>query len=134
MRRTASEGRDPGGSSPFFLYTRGVTRDHPEPLDHDERRGAPRVRASRSARLLDISALGLALETDAEVKKGEVYDLILGMDDHRMPISARAVHVRRDGRLVRASFAFDRILESDRLLLQQTLVREVVDRMTVLLR
>jgi len=109
-----------------------VKHEPPEPAD--ERRGAPRVRPSRSARLLDISALGLALETDAEVRKGEGYDLILGLDDHRMPIAARAVHVRKDGKRVRASFAFDRILESDRQLLQQTLVREVVDRMTVLLR
>lgn len=132
MRRTASEGGDPGGSSPFFLYTHPVKHEPPEPPD--ERRGAPRVRPSRSARLLDISALGLALETDAEVRKGQVYDLILGLDDHRMPIAARAVHVHKDGKRVRASFAFDRILESDRRFLQQTLVREVVDRMTVLLR
>ncbi len=76
----------------------------------------------------------MALATEMEIRKGEVYDLILSLDDHRMPISARAIHVRKDGRLVRASFAFDRILESDRQLLQQTLVREVVDRMTVLLR
>jgi hypothetical protein len=104
------------------------------PVPDDERRGAPRIRPSRSARLLDVSALGLALETEAEIRKGQVYDLILGLDDHRMPISARAVHVRKQGSLVRASFAFERILESDRTTLQQTLVREVVDRMTVLLR
>lgn len=106
----------------------------PEPEPADERRGAPRVRPSRSARLLDVSTLGIALETEAEIKKGDVYDLILAVDDRRMPISARAVHVRNDGTMVRASFAFDRILESDRQFLQQTLVREVADRMTVLLR
>jgi PilZ domain len=132
VRRTASEGRDQGGSSPLFLYTRGVKRDTPDPAD--ERRGAPRIRPSRSARLLDISALGLAIETEADVTKGQMYDLILGLDDHRMPISARAVHVRKEGSLIRASFAFDRVLESDRQVLRQTLVREVVDRMTVLLR
>jgi hypothetical protein len=111
-----------------------VNRDSPEPDPTDERRGAPRIRPSRSARLLDISALGLALETEADVTKGQIYDLILGLDDHRMPISARAVHVRKEGKLIRASFAFDRVLESDRQLLRQTLVREVVERMTVLLR
>jgi len=92
------------------------------------------VRPSRSARLLDISALGIALETSAEIEQGGVYDLILGLDDQRMPVSARAVHVRRQGDLCRASFAFDRILESDRQFLEQTLVREVADRITVLLR
>ena len=91
-------GEGPGGSSPFFLYTRHrEAASSPQPDPADERRGAPRVRPSRSARLLDISALGLALETEAEVTKGQVYDLILGLDDHRMPISARAVHVRKDG-------------------------------------
>ena len=115
---------------PFVSYTLGVSRGN----STDERRGAVRIRPSRSARLLDISALGIALETEADIRKGEVYDLILGLDDHRMPVSARAVHVRKHGALVRASFAFDRILESDRTMLQQTLVREVVDRMTVLLR
>ncbi len=134
MRRTASEGRDPDGSSPFFLYTRPVKRDSPGPDPADERRGAPRIRPSRSARLLDISALGLAIETEADVTKGQIYDLILGLDDHRMPISARAVHVVKEGKRIRASFAFDRVLESDRQLLRQTLVREVVERMTVLLR
>lgn len=132
MRRTAPEGRDPCGSSPFFLYTDPVKREDPAPPD--ERRGAPRIRPSRSARLLDVSVLGLAIETEADVTKGQVYDLILGLDDHRMPISARAVHVRKEGKLIRASFAFDRVLESDRQLLRQTLVREVVERMTVLLR
>jgi len=92
------------------------------------------VRPSRSARLLDISALGIALETSAEIEQGGVYDLILGLDDQRMPVSARAIHVRRQGDLFRASFAFDRILESDRQVLEQTLVREVADRITVLLR
>jgi hypothetical protein len=115
---------------PFVSYTPRVKR----PVPVDERRGVPRIRPSRSARLLDVSALGIALETEMEIRKGEVYDLILSLDDHRMPISARAIHVGRQGDLVRASFAFDRILESDRTLLQQTLVREVVDRMTVLLR
>ena len=132
MRRTASEGRDQSGSSPFFLYTRSVKQEPPEPSD--ERRGAPRLRPSRSARLLDVSPLGLALDTEADIRKDQVYDLILGLDEHRMPISARAIHVHREGKRVRASFAFDRILESDRNLLQQTLVHEVVDRMTVLLR
>jgi len=101
---------------------------------HDERRGASRVRASRSARLLDISTLGLALETSAEIESGRVYDVILVMDEYRMPVSARAVHVRHQGNLFRASFAFDRIMEADRQMLEQALVREVADRMTVILR
>jgi PilZ domain-containing protein len=99
-----------------------------------ERRGAPRVRAARSARLVDISTLGLALETQSPIEQGRVYDVILCLDDCRMPISARAVHVRQHGDLFRASFAFDRILESDRQLLEETLVGEVADRMTVILR
>ena len=99
-----------------------------------ERRGATRHRPSRSARLVDISTLGLALETAIEIEQGRIYDLILRLDDLRMPVSARAVHVRQHGDLFRASFAFDRILESDRLLLEETLVAEVADRMTVILR
>jgi hypothetical protein len=134
VRRTTPGGGTRKRLLPFLIYTGGVKQPTPTPESADERRGAPRVRPSRSARLLDVSPLGIALETEAEIKKGGVYDLILAVDDRRMPISARAIHVRRDGAIVRASFAFDRILESDRHFLQQTLVREVADRMTVLLR
>ena len=92
------------------------------------------MQPSRSARLLDVSPLGVAIETATPVEKGRLYDLILALDDHRMPVSARAVHVRHHGEVYRASFAFDRILDSDRDRLQQSLVREVADRMTVILR
>jgi hypothetical protein len=92
------------------------------------------LRAERSARLIDVSTLGLALETEAVIEKGEICELILTLDQHRMPVAARAVHVRHHGSLYRASFAFDRILESDRALLEQTLVGHVADRMTVVLR
>jgi PilZ domain len=99
-----------------------------------ERRKAARVEPSRSARLIDVSPLGLAIETPTPIERGHVYDLILGLDDQRMPVSVRAVRVRRHGDLYRASFAFDRILDSDREHLQRSLVREVADRMTVILR
>jgi len=137
QRREAAPcgGRLQGGGTCGFLplYT-GRVKHPPRGSAPADRRGAPRVRPSRSARLLDISALGIALETSAEIEQGAAYDLILGLDDQRMPVSARAVHVRRHGDLCRASFAFDRILESDRQFLEQTLVREVADRITVLLR
>jgi PilZ domain len=81
-----------------------------------------------------VSARGLAVETPTQIEAGRLYDLILGLDDQRMPVSARAIHVRRRGDLYRASFAFDRILDSDRETLEQGLVREVADRMTVILR
>ena len=106
-------------------------RATPQPV---ERRRAPRVQPSQSARLIDVSPLGVALETPVEIQQGRSYDLILGLDVHRMPVSARAVHVRLHGDVYRASFAFDRILDSDRAMLEQSLVREVVDRMTVILR
>jgi c-di-GMP-binding flagellar brake protein YcgR len=109
-------------------------KKEPSAPDQAERRRAPRVQPSRSARLLDVSPLGVAVETATVIEKGRVYDLILALEDHRMPVSARAVHVRHQGDVYRASFAFDRILDSDRERLQQTLVREVADRMTVILR
>jgi hypothetical protein len=93
-----------------------------------ERRRAPRVQPRRSARLIDVSPLGVAIETAAAIEKGRVYDLILGLDDQRMPVSARAVDVRRSGELYHARLAFDRILDSDRATLEQSLVREVADR------
>lgn len=118
----------------FFPILGGVKRkpagDDPPP----ERRQAARVQPSRSARLIDVSPLGLALETPTEIEEGKLYDLILGLDDQRMPVSARAVHVRHRGELYRASFSFDRILDSDREKLERSLVREVADRMTVILR
>ena len=92
------------------------------------------MQPSRSARLLDISHLGVSLETPTPIEVGAIYDLILTLDDRRMPVSVRAVHVRRNGDLFRGSFSFDRILDSDREFLEQTLVREVADRMTVVLR
>ena len=106
----------------------------PAPSTTLERRAAPRLRPSHSARLVDVSTLGLALETSSPIEQGRVYDVILCLDEYRMPVSARAVHVRHHGDLFRASFAFDRILESDQRLLEETLVAEVADRMTVILR
>jgi hypothetical protein len=125
------EGEGPQGSS-LFLYTRGVKKQASAPRQ-EERRRVPRVQPSRSARLLDVSPLGVAIETATLIEKSRVYDLILSLEDHRMPVSARAVHVRQHGDVYRASFYFDRILDSDRERLQQTLVREVADRMTVVI-
>lgn len=88
----------------------------------------------RSARILDISPGGIALETSAPLQGGKVYDLILQLEEHRMPVAARAVRVRRSGGATRASLVFERILEPDREYLNQTLVREVAERMTVILR
>jgi PilZ domain len=130
--RRAASGEGPKG--PPFPYTRGVKRAKMGGATQAERRRTPRVQPSRSARLLDVSPQGLAIETPTQIETGTVYDLILGLDDQRMPVSARAVHVRRHGDLYRASFAFDRILDSDREQLQRSLVREVADRMTVILR
>lgn len=95
---------------------------------------ARRVPAMKSARILDISPGGIALETAALLEKGRVYDLVLQLEERRMPVAARAVRVRRSGGATRASFSFERILESDRELLNQALVREVAERMTVILR
>jgi hypothetical protein len=99
-----------------------------------ERRSAPRASSSRSARLLNVSSLGLSLETTAALEKDRIYDLILRLDDQRMPVAARVLRVHENGGTFRASFVFERLLESDRALLEQSLVREVAERMTVIIR
>jgi hypothetical protein len=122
--------RAEGGAIVLILVE---VKKHSSAARQPERRRAPRVQPSRSARLLDVSPLGVAIETATLIEKGRVYDLILALEEHRMPVSARAVHVRHYGDVYRASFAFDRILDSDRERLQQTLVREVADRMTIVI-
>ena len=99
-----------------------------------ERRSAARVSPSRSARLLNVSSLGLSIETTAPLEKDGVYELILRLDDQRMPVTARVLRLRKNGRTVRASLMFERLLESHRELLEQSLVREVAERMTVIIR
>jgi hypothetical protein len=99
-----------------------------------ERRAAARVAPLRSARILDISPSGIAIETGAALQPGRVYDLILRLDEHRMPVAAKVLRLRRSGAVLRASLAFERILESDRRQLEQALVREVAERMTVIVR
>ena len=99
-----------------------------------ERRSAARVSPSRSARLLNVSSLGLSIETTAPLEKDGVYELILRLDDQRMPVTARVLRLRKNGGTVRASLVFERLLESHRELLEQSLVREVAERMTVIIR
>jgi hypothetical protein len=112
-------------------YNRAVPRPQPKAAD---RRSAPRLRAARSARILDISLSGLSLETSAPLEKDRLYELVLQLGDRRMPVAARVVRLRRTGAGVRASLEFDRILETDRAYLEQTLVTSVAERMTVVLR
>jgi len=47
-----------------------------------------------------------------------------------MPVTARVLRLRKNGEMLRASLVFERLLESDRALLEQSLVREVAERMT----
>lgn len=99
-----------------------------------ERRGARRVFTSRSARILDVSPGGLRLETAVPLEKDRVYDLIIRVDDRRIPVAARVLRVRRFGETVRANMVYERIFETDRDYLDQVLVREVAERMTVVVR
>jgi hypothetical protein len=99
-----------------------------------ERRAEARVRPARSARIIDVSPGGIAIEIDASLVKGGLCDLILQLDERRMPVTAKVLRVRRLGQLVRASLVFERILDSDRQELEQALVREVAERMTVIVR
>lgn len=99
-----------------------------------ERRAATRVPASRSARIIDVSATGIVIETAAPLEKGGLCELILQLDERRMPVAAKILRLRRAGDVLRASMVFERMLESDRSELDRALVREVVDRMTVIVR
>jgi hypothetical protein len=85
-------------------------------------------------RLVDISAGGLTLETRLPLEKGRTYDLILRLDTLRMPVAARVLRVRKTGDATSVSLVFERVLESDRQYLEQALVREVAERITVILR
>jgi hypothetical protein len=92
------------------------------------------VRPARSARIIDVSPAGIALETAAPLVKGGLCDLILQLDERRMPVIAKVLRLRRVGPLFRAGLVFERILDSDRQELEQALVREVAERMTVIVR
>jgi hypothetical protein len=100
----------------------------------EERRASPRVRPERSARLVDISAGGVCVETAAPLEPAGVYDLILRLDDRRITVACRVVQLQRLGGLRRASMAFDRVLESDRGFIEESLVRETAERLTVVIR
>lgn len=104
------------------------------PARGEERRASPRVRPERSARLVDISAGGVCLETAAALSPDGVYDLILRLDDRRITVACRVVQLHRLGDLRRASMAFDRLLESDRGFIEESLVREAAERLTVIIR
>ena len=104
------------------------------PAKRTERRASPRVYPSRSVRLVDISPGGVTVETGVALKKNEAYDLILRLDDFRIPVAARVLRLRKRGDVVRASMMFERIFDTDRALLEQVLVREVAERMTIILR
>jgi hypothetical protein len=99
-----------------------------------ERRAAVRARPKRSARIVDISPGGITIETAAPLRRNGACDLILQLDEHRMPVAARVLRLRRARGVVRASMVFERMLESDRRELEQALVREVAERMTVIVR
>jgi c-di-GMP-binding flagellar brake protein YcgR len=104
------------------------------PARPEERRASPRVRPERSARLVDISAGGVCVETAAALTPEGVYDLILRLDDRRITVACRVVQLHRLGELRRASMAFDRLLESDRGFIEESLVREAAERLTVIIR
>ena len=100
----------------------------------DERRAYPRIRPERSARLVDISEGGVCVETAAPLQPDGIYDLILRLDDRRITVACRVVQLHRLHDLRRASMAFDRVLESDRAFIAETLVRETAERLTVIIR
>ena len=100
----------------------------------DERRMSPRIRPERSARLVDISEGGVCVETAAPLQPDGIYDLILRLDDRRITVACRVVQLHRLHDLRRASMAFDRVLESDRAFIAETLVRETAERLTVIIR
>jgi hypothetical protein len=111
----------------------GSSKTSPAPRG-EERRTSPRVRPERSARLVDISAGGVCVETAAELAPNGVYDLILRLDHRRITLACRVVQLHRLGDLRRASMAFDRLLESDRGFIEESLVREAAERLTVIIR
>ena len=100
----------------------------------EERRASPRVRPERSARLVDISAGGVCVETTAPLEPDGLYDLILRLDDRRITVACRVVRLQRLFDLRRASMAFDRVLETDRAFITEALVREAAERLTVVIR
>ena len=100
----------------------------------EERRASPRIRPERSARLVDISAGGVCLETAAPLQPDGIYDLILRLDDRRITVACRVVRLHRLHDIRRASMAFDRVLDSDRAFIAETLVRETAERLTVVIR
>jgi len=83
---------------------------------------------------VDISPGGLTLETGVPLERDQAYDLVLRLDDFRIPVAARVLRLHKRGDVVRANMVFERIFDSDRTLLEQVLVREVAERMTVILR
>jgi hypothetical protein len=83
---------------------------------------------------VDISAGGVCVETTAPLEPAGVYDLILRLDDRRITVACRIVRLQRLGDLRRASMAFDRLLESDRGFIEESLVRETAERLTVVIR
>ena len=104
------------------------------PAAQSERRSSPRVRTERSARLVDISAGGVCVETAAPLQPDGIYDLILRLDDRRITVACKVVRLHRLNDIRRASMAFDRVLESDRAFIAETLVRETAERLTVVIR
>lgn len=100
----------------------------------EERRASPRIRPERSARLVDISAGGVCVETAAPLDPSGVYDLILRLDDRRITVACRVVRVQEVHGLSHASMAFDRVLEADRSFIEESLVREAAERLTVVIR
>jgi c-di-GMP-binding flagellar brake protein YcgR len=100
----------------------------------EERRTSTRVRPARSARLLDISAGGVSVETAAPLERDAVYDLILRLDDRRITVACRVVRLERLRDVTRASMAFDRVLDADRDFIVESLVRESAERLTVIIR
>jgi c-di-GMP-binding flagellar brake protein YcgR len=103
-------------------------------MKRKERRASSRVRTERAARLVDISAGGMCVETAATLEQDGVYDLILRLDDRRITVACRVVRLQRLRDLTRASMAFDRILETDHGFIEESLVRETAERLTVVIR
>jgi hypothetical protein len=127
MKRSPTKSKPPAVRGPAPAAAKG-------PAHGEERRASPRVRPERSARLVDISAGGVCVETAAPLSPAGVYDLILRLDDRRITVACRVVQLHRLGDLRRASMAFDRLLESDRGFIEESLVREAAERLTVIIR
>src|SRR5436190_23073045 len=111
MKKTTRTPQKPGAGQPAKRRPSGPRPAAAAP-PQEARRASPRTRPERSARLVDISAGGVCVETAAPLQPDGVYDLILRLDDRRITVACKVVRLHRLNDIRRASMAFDRVLES----------------------